>query len=588
MSSGKAKRRGERIKASPPQRKYWIGALAAVAVVVILALLLHGNSDAARYERYRRQAADSYQSGDYDQALSDLRKAVALNPSQECYMLMADCYEAQGNWELALETLRRMDLNDPAVKSRIDALEQKRLQQEQEKLRVVAGESYDPGISELNLDGRSLGDGVLQELLQLHALQKLSLAENQLENLEPLEELGGLTELNLSGNAIRTLRPLAKLTNLRSLNLDGNPLEDLSPLYGLRELGTLSLRGITLGEDALRALSEQLPRCAILTDGSKDDRTNIWLSGQCFDTEVTELKLNGLGLRDLSCLSLCTQLRRLELCDNEIMDLSPLMNLQKLEQLKIAGNQVSDLRPLMGLGTLYRLDAARNAVSDTSAVGSMSSLTELDLSDNPIQEFSGLKKLNNLQVLRLENTGLTDEDLVYLQGLTRLTRLALDGNDGLTADAVGPLKSALSNCSVSHDPLVYLVSLGGLTFRTDEKSLRMEGTELSELFGLEKFDRLESLSLGRNRIENISVLQDSRSRETLKTLDLSYNRIQDISALAAMTALEELDLRGNDISSLRPLMHLSSLKILRLTGNPLTEEQLQALRDALPNCTVEF
>ena len=37
---------------------------------------------------------------------------------------MADCYEAQGNLELALETLRQMDLGDPAVQERITALEQ--------------------------------------------------------------------------------------------------------------------------------------------------------------------------------------------------------------------------------------------------------------------------------------------------------------------------------------------------------------------------------------------------------------------------------------------------------------------------------
>ena len=52
-----------------------IFAAAAAALVLILALLLHGNTETSRYNRYRKQAAESYQAGDYDQALSDLLAA---------------------------------------------------------------------------------------------------------------------------------------------------------------------------------------------------------------------------------------------------------------------------------------------------------------------------------------------------------------------------------------------------------------------------------------------------------------------------------------------------------------------------------
>ena len=110
------------------RRRYLLVAGAGAALVLILALLLHGGGDRQRYERYRRQAAESYQNGQYDQALSELRKAEAIESSEDLLMLMADCYEAQENWDLALETLRRMDRNDPNVTERISALEQRRLQ----------------------------------------------------------------------------------------------------------------------------------------------------------------------------------------------------------------------------------------------------------------------------------------------------------------------------------------------------------------------------------------------------------------------------------------------------------------------------
>ena len=567
------------------RRKVRIAAAAAVALVLILALL-YGNSEMSRYQRYRRQADESYRNGDYDQALSDLQKAEAIRPSEEVLMLMVDCYEAQENWDMALETLRRMDRNDAAVTERIAAMEQRRLQQREAGQIIIAGESYDAATTELNLSGLGLRDGVLQEIRQLHALSALSLADNAITDVSALGSLGGLRSLNLSGNAVTDLSALGGLGNLRSLYLDRNPLEDLRPLYALSELNLLSLRGVELSREELEALSAALPRCAILTDGSREGELNILLSGISFDTGVTELNLSGLGLRDVTCLSQCSQLRSLDLSDNEITDLSPLMSLQRLEKLKISGNQVTDLRPLIGLGSLRHLEAARNAVTDTSAVGSIPGLLTLDLSDNPIGDFTGLKKLNELQSLRLENTGAGDEALLALYDMRRLTRLSLERNAGITAEAMSALQDRLPQCTVSYGTLVYTVQLGGEDFRTDVTEICVEGTELSSLYGFEKFDCLETVRLGRNRIQNLSPLQNAHCRDQIRYLDLSFNQIEDVTPLGTLSGLETLDLRSNQIYSVVPLQRLTRLKRLVLSGNPLTDEQVEELRRALPDCDI--
>ena len=593
MSGGKTivrvKIDGKEKPSAKERRKYRIAAASGAALVLILALLLAGGGENRRYERYRRQAAESYQKGEYDQALSDLRKAEAIRSSDDVLMLMADCYEAQGKWDLALEALRQMDRNDPAVTERINALEQRKLQQQQEEgMCVIAGESYPVNTTELDLSGRSLGNGVLQEVLQLHALTRLSLADNQLSDVSALSALGGLRSLDLSGNSLSDIRALGKLSDLHSLNLDRNPLGDLSPLYRLEELNSLSLRGVPLREGELELLSEALPFCAILTDGEAEGRTAICLRGVHFDTGATELNLSGLGLREIQCLSLCTELKSLDLTNNEIYDLSPLMNMQKLEKLKLSGNLVQDLRPLIGLPNLRSLDASCNAVGETSAVGSLPGLMSLDLCDNPIGDFSGLRKLNALQSLRLENTGIGDEDLPALYGMKRLARLNLDRNDGISAEAMNALKANLPDCTISYGTLVYTVQLGGMDFRTDITSLCIENTEMSSLFGLEKFSCLETVQLGRNRIEDLSAFQNTHSRESIRELDLSFNLIQDISPLSALSGLETLDLRSNQISSLQPLMRMSRLKKLNLNGNPLSEEQINELRLALPDCEILF
>lgn len=589
MTDGNKVFRGEKDKPSPAERrKYRIAAAAAVLLVLGLALLLHGGGETRRYERYRRQAAECYQSGDYDQALSELRKAEAIRSSKEVRMLMVDCYEAQGNWDMALETLRQMDLDDEVVAERIAALERRKQEEQGEGLCVVAGQSYDAATTELDLRGMGLGNGVLQELLQLHALNRLSLADNAITELGPLAGLGGLRSLDLGGNRVTDISPLAKLSYLRSLNLDGNPVTDLRPLYGLEELNSLSLLGVELPDGELEALSAALPYCVILTDGEKEGVRGVWLSGVRFSTDVTELDLSGLGLRDISCLSMCTQLRKLTLTDNEISDLSPLMNLQELERLRLAGNQITDLRPLMGMSGLRQLDVSRNAISETSALGGLERLQSLDLSDNPIRDFSGLKKLRNLEALRLENTGITDEDLPVFYEMNRLNLLTLDRNEGLTAEAMKALRARMPDCAISHGTLVLVVSLGGEDFRTDITSLHLEGTEISNLFGLEKFDCLETVQLSRNSIEDLSAFQNTHSRHTIRYLDLSFNKIRDLSPLAALTALEVLDLRSNNISSLGPLPRMTQLKKLDLSGNPLEPEQIEELRRALPDCEIIF
>ena len=193
MSGEKNTERNKIPKKRPSElqrRRTRIAAAAAVILVLVLAQLLHGNSEGQRYERYRQQAADSYQKGEYDQALSDLRKAEAIRSSEDVLMLMADCYEAQGNWELALETLRKMDRSDVTATERIAALEQRRMQQQGEGLRVIAGENFPATATELDLRGRDLGNGVLQEVLQLHALTQLSLADNRIDDLSGLLGLG--------------------------------------------------------------------------------------------------------------------------------------------------------------------------------------------------------------------------------------------------------------------------------------------------------------------------------------------------------------------------------------------------------------
>ena len=88
------------------RRWFLIGTLTAVLLLAILAALQLQYTKTDVYAENMALAAESREKGDYDSALRALRKAAAERESEECLLLMADCYEEQGNLEKALEILR--------------------------------------------------------------------------------------------------------------------------------------------------------------------------------------------------------------------------------------------------------------------------------------------------------------------------------------------------------------------------------------------------------------------------------------------------------------------------------------------------
>ncbi len=582
-------KRNEPDRAKSPVRWKMVTAIFLVAVLIIaVAAVLIDDLDARDYDRLLEQALDSMEGQDYDSALSYLRRAEELSHSEECLMLMADCYEAQDQLELALEQLRQLDTTDPSIDQRIQDIERRRLQRLAAEYVNLAGMRVPREISSLVLDGLQVTGEDLETLSGLHRLSELSLAGTGLSDVSPLTKLGGLISLNLSGNSVEDLSPLTALTGLRTLYLDENPVTDLSPLSELKGLAFLSVRGLQFGTGELEALSAALPNCAIHSDADQKELSDITIGGLSFRSDVAELNLSGKGIRDISVLQSCKNLRQLNLSGNEIADLSAIMNLPSLERLDISDNRISDLRPLIGMNTLRAVNASNNQITDTASAGAMAGLTELRLSNNPIADFSGLEKLQNLRILSLKETGLGPEDLSTLENLGSLRILELDDNPDLTGEAVDSLQHILGGCVISHSQLVYSAEIGGLTVPGDVEELDLSESGIADLAPMTNLYNLVTLDLSGNGLSNIYIFQYTRSRLTLVNLDLSDNQVQDITPIASLTALENLDLSNNRVDVLTPLKEMKKLKSLNLSGNPLSEEQISELRAALPDCAVLF
>ena len=350
----------------------------------------------------------------------------------------------------------------------------------------------------------------------------------------------------------------------------------------------LSIKGIEISAEQLTELSNALPNCAIHSDTAAESVMDISVGGVTFKSDVSELDLSGLGIYDISALASCRELKRLILTDNEISDLYALMNLPKLEYLDISFNQVSDLRPLMGLSSLKQINASDNLITGTAAIGPMSALSRLDISNNPIVDFSGFKNNRSLVVLSVKNTGLTDEGLDCLSHLTTLDELNIEDNPDISREGVDRMLGKIGSCAVIHSKLYSMVDLDGHPVKGNTTQLDLSSSGISDVSALGQLACLETLDLSKNSINDIYIFQYTDSRFTLKTLDLSGNYIADITPVSFVLGLEYLDISNNSINSVLPLMTMTSLKELYLSGNPLSDEQVEALRNTLVNCEIHW
>jgi Leucine-rich repeat (LRR) protein len=562
----------------------------AAAMIIVAAFILKDAAGQRSYNTYYSSALQSYYSGDYDSALANLRRASAITETEECGMLMVDCYDKQENYPKALELLEQMykrDKNNAAVSARIAEIKTKISEKKNQSLVTVAGKQYEEWTSSLSLKNTALGDGVLKDVVKLYSLTSLTLSGDSLTNIEPLSALGGLVFLDLSNNSVSDLAPLSSLRELKTLYLDNNPITDFSPLYSLPQLEMLSIRGIGITEEQLRALSEALPSCKIHSEAADDETASeVTVGSLSFRTDAQELNLSNMGITDLSPLTVCKGIKRLDLTGNNISDLTPLMDLPNLEWLCIKDNAVTDIRPLMGMRSLRYINAEGNGITGTAALASLSDLNELYLAFNQIEDLSGLSGLVNLRKLGLENTGLTDDKLALLGDMSSLDMLFIYDNPELSGEAVDELKAKLRGCSILHSDLVYYIEICGERIREDVTELDLFERGISDITPVTKFKKLEKLDLGGNQIENIYMFQYYSA--PLRELRIGNNRISDGTPLMYLDTLEFLDVSGNNLSSVSPIKQLSSLKWLKLTGNPLTQEQIDELKTALPDCEIIF
>jgi internalin A len=190
---------------------------------------------------------------------------------------------------------------------------------------------------------------------------------------------------------------------------------------------------------------------------------------------VSTIEARGKGIRDLTGIEHCANLRGLDLAGNEIASLAPLAAFRGVDNpyMPGSGNQI------------YSLDLSKNQVRDLQGIEALGMLQYLDLSGNQVEDLAPLSGLTRLKTLYLSNNNV--RNLAPIGALGNLWTLYIDGNR--------------------------VQDLGPVARLTQLSSLNAGGNEVKDIAPLAAISSLRSLALDKNRITDLSPLVASARKD---------------------------------------------------------------------------
>lgn len=183
----------------------------------------------------------------------------------------------------------------------------------------------------------------------------------------------------------------------------------------------------------------------------------------------------------------------------------------------------------------------------------------------PRHEATCWKNLVNIKRLYLDDSEVTDTELVHLKGLKRLENLGLKGTQ------------------ITDTGLVHLEGITGL------RALTLDRTQITDagLVHLKKLTQLSYLDLSGTQITDAGLVH-LKTLTSLRRLDLEDTQVTD-AGVKHLEGLTNLALSGPEITdaAIDHLEELSDLEFLFLWSTSVTPERVERLREALPKCAID-
>ena len=313
----------------------------------------------------------------------------------------------------------------------------------------------------------------------------------------------------------------------RQIKQQDESAEDLSAQADSDEIVTLegdplllqAIRETAGSEELTRGMLSDITRIAVIGDQIYTEGTPVEdLENLVYQDGFNDRMVNG-GITDLSVLTNLPNLKEVFLCNQKISDISPLQELP-IEGLYVCGNRIGDFSP----------------------VENMQELSTLYLVDNPVGK------------------------MPQLSGCTKLTRLALCGNDYETLDFL----QGSSVCNLyamgiyvedeSFEVLSTMQSLTELYTGSEQKQFYETLPELTEL---------RTLSLwGGNFGTDLTIVS---KLVNLQNLFVNDEFVTSLSGIENLQRLEVLCMDGTKATDISLLTKLPRLQVVRLQGVPIVE-----------------
>lgn len=299
----------------------------------------------------------------------------------------------------------------------------------------------------LNLNRKGLTD--LSPLQKFSRLRYLSISNNPIVNLIPIENLNSLAILDAENIGLTSAQSILKIKKLKHLNLAHNKLSEDTFLQfsRLNNLSELNVDDCGVDKEMVRKfLSEKVSGCSVIYDSLGmhdwwDGLDKNWQSIFRFqfplqdnattkeihdlaamkrvyivDEEIESLAplaqfvqlenvyLERVGLSDLETASVLTNCKDLTIKGCPINDLEPLAQLEQLRKLDLDNSAVSNLKPLKNLSNLEYLSVAGTQVKSINGVQSLADLRYLNVSSTRVRWIGKLKYLDNMEEFVCFNT----------------------------------------------------------------------------------------------------------------------------------------------------------------------------------------
>lgn len=182
------------------------------------------------------------------------------------------------------------------------------------------------------------------------------------------------------------------------------PVTWSSNIVTMNKVGSYSFQGVIEGTSLKATLSLKVSedsaitfKDAALEDAVRDELNKNYYSQPVYKRDIlriTSLDAEGYGILDLTGLESFTNLEHLELQNNTSLtgaNLAPLQKLTQLKYLNLEDNQLEQIASLKGLINLTFLDISGNVITDFSPLKGLTRLNTLYLSGNATQDYSPLR-----------------------------------------------------------------------------------------------------------------------------------------------------------------------------------------------------